>query len=296
MIRKNLALAIASALTISCAAVAAPYDDQVLARSDSLSPFDRAYEAGKKQNNTDVQYIQTKEVAAPSAVLDLSRDDPVISVQETQTEIQYRQTLADLEKKKRQLAEDTNLANQNLRAAEMSARMTAEERKQALMAQQIELKKALEMNQQAQSKAEEIKASQLAEISAAKTQSSKLVLLAQNNAQAIEQSAKQRVTLERIDPTVVLNETVTAEFQSATIKQIVESIMPIGWRVKTDFSVVPELNTRRYEFYSTDPRDLALRKLTMSVRDARVRFQYFWDLKDNSGNPSPMILVTDRLN
>lgn len=296
MIRKNLALAIASALTISCAAVAGPYDDQVLARSDSLSPFDRAYEAGKKQNNTDVQYIQTKEVAAPSAVLDLSRDDPVISVQETQTEIQYRQTLADLEKKKRQLAEDTNLANENLRAAEMSARMTAEERKQALMAQQIELKKALEMNQQAQSKAEEIKASQLAEISAAKTQSSKLVLLAQNNAQAIEQSAKQRVTLERIDPTVVLNETVTAEFQSATIKQIVESIMPVGWRVKTDLSVVPELNTRRYEFYSTDPRDLALRKLTMSVRDARVRFQYFWDLKDNSGNPSPMILVTDRLN
>jgi len=38
---------------------------------------------------------------------------------------------------------------------------------------------------------------------------------------------------------------------------------------------------------------LALRQLTASVRDARVRFKYFWDLKDAQGNPSPMILLSD---
>ncbi|MDQ2510444.1 hypothetical protein RBJ06_06890, partial [Pseudomonas aeruginosa] len=64
----------------------------------------------------------------------------------------------------------------------------------------------------------------------------------------------------------------------------------------TAFYNKPELETRRYEFISTDARDIALRKLTASVRDARVRYQYFWDLTDEQGNPSPMILITDRPN
>ena len=64
--------------------------------------------------------------------------------------------------------------------------------------------------------------------------------------------------------------------------------MPVGWRVQTDFTTKPELSNRRYDFVSTDPRDVALRKLTSSIRDARVRFQYFWDLTDASGNPAPM--------
>lgn len=42
--------------------------------------------------------------------------------------------------------------------------------------------------------------------------------------------------------------------------------MPVGWRVKTAFYNKPELETRRYEFISTDARDIALRKLTASVR------------------------------
>ncbi len=90
------------------------------------------------------------------------------------------------------------------------------------------------------------------------------------------------------------DEPVKAEYQSATMEEIARGMMPAGWRVEVEFSNRPELADRRYQFISTDPRDLALRKLTSSVRDARVRFAYFWDLTDANGNPAPMLLITDR--
>jgi hypothetical protein len=82
----------------------------------------------------------------------------------------------------------------------------------------------------------------------------------------------------------------------ATLEEIVRGLMPVGWRVKTDFITKPELLTRRYDYVTTDARDVAVRKLTSSIRDARVRFQYFWDLTDSAGNPAPMIILTDRPN
>ena len=284
------------ALMIGCQAAYASnsaYNDSALARNQALSPFDRSYEAGRAQNiNQPVDYQQTK--PANGLQLDLSVDDPVISVQETETERKYRQTLADLEANQKSLVNARKETERQLEAAKATAEATAAKRRDDLLAQQAEIQRALELNRQAQHQAERVKYEQVADIANIKAQSDQLLMLAENNAEVIESAAHKRVILERIDPTVVMNEPVTAEYQAATIKEIVSGIMPTGWRVETDFNRKPELEIRRYQFVSTDARDLALRHLTASVRDAKVRYQYFWDLKDAQGNPSPMILLTDR--
>lgn len=284
------------ALMIGCQAAYASnsaYNDSALARNQALSPFDRSYEAGRAQNiNQPVDYQQTK--PANGLQLDLSVDDPVISVQETETERKYRQTLADLEANQKSLVNARKETERQLEAAKAAAEATAAKRRDDLLAQQAEIERALELNRQAQHQAERVKYEQVADIANIKAQSDQLLMLAENNAEVIESAAHKRVILERIDPTVVMNEPVTAEYQAATIKEIVSGIMPTGWRVETDFNRKPELEIRRYQFVSTDARDLALRHLTASVRDAKVRYQYFWDLKDAQGNPSPMILLTDR--
>ncbi|MBM5458964.1 hypothetical protein H8F21_15460 [Pseudomonas sp. P66] len=284
------------ALMIGCQAAYASnsaFNDSALARNQALSPFDRSYEAGRAQNiNQPVDYQQTKPVKGLQ--LDLSVDDPVISVQETETERKYRQTLADLEANQQSLVSARKETERQLEAARATAEATAAKRRADLVAQQAEIQHALELNRQAQHQAERVKYEQVADIANIKAQSDQLLMLAENNAEVIESAAHKRVILERIDPTVVMNEPVTAEYQAATIKEIVSGIMPSGWRVQTDFNRKPELEIRRYQFVSTDARDLALRHLTASVRDAKVRYQYFWDLKDPEGNPSPMILLTDR--
>lgn len=276
----------------SAFAGAGTYSDASLASSgQAMSPFDRSYEAGRAQNiNQPVDYQQTKPAALQ---IDLSTDDPVISVEETETERTYRQTLEDLERSRLALTNARAQTEQQLQAAKETAESAARKRQQDLLAQRAEIEQALTLNVQAQQQAERVKLEQVADIASIKAQSDQLLMLAESNAEVIESSAHKRVILERIDPTVVMNGTVSVEYEGATLKEIVVGIMPKGWRVETDFRKHPELLTRRYQFISTDPRDLALRQLTGSVRDARVRFKYFWDLKDGQGNPNPMILLSD---
>lgn len=284
------------ALMIGCQTAYAAngvFSDSALARNQALSPFDRSYEAGRAQNiNQPVDYQQSK--PGQGLQLDLSVDDPVISVQETETERKYRQTLTDLEINKQSLMSARKETERQLEAAKATAEATAAKRRTDLLAQQVEIQRALDLNRQAQQQADRVKYEQVADIANIKAHSDQLLMLAENNAEVIESAAHKRVILERIDPTVVMNEPVTAEYQAATLKEIVGRIMPNGWRVQTDFNRKPELETRTYQFVSTDARDLALRHLTASIRDAKVRYQYFWDLKDAQGNPSPMILLTDR--
>lgn len=301
------------AVIIASQAANASYSDNFMAQTEGLSPFDRAYEAGRSQKmNEPADYRKTESV--PAAVLDLSIDDPVISVQETETERRYRDTLAELEKERKALDAARAEAKQKLENATAAAidnanqrvgslviqqaeiemqRKKIEDQLASIRAQQQEIDSALEKNSKAIADVELIKTEQLADISQIHQESEQILMLAESSAEAIESAAQKRVTLERVDPTVVLNEPVTAEYQGATIKEIVTGIMPVGWRVKTDFTVKPELENRRYEFVSTDARDLALRKLTSSIRDVKVSFAYFWDLTDEQGNPSPMIVITD---
>ncbi len=300
-------------MTLSQAA-AAGYSDAYLSGQAKVSPFDRAYEAGVAQDmGQPVDYRQTLPV--PAAVIDLSMDEAEFVVEETETERRYKATLEELEHNRKALDKARQEAEIKLQNAHASATQAAEERLQALIQQQDSIEQqrvsiehqraairaqeekvaqALEMNQVARQEAERFKTEQLIDIAQVQIESNQILMMAENSAVAIETAARTRVALERIDPVRVMSEPVTAEYHGATIKDIVSGIMPVGWRVQTDFSEKPELENRRYQFVSTDSRDLALRRLTSSVRDAKVRFSYFWDLTDEQGNPSPMILITDR--
>jgi len=307
---------LALAVLIASQTAFAGYSDNYLASSEGLSPFDRAYEAGQAQKmNEPVDYRVSK--VASGALLDLSIDDPVISVKETETERRYRNNLVELEIIRQVLDQARKDAVAKMESTQASVNQAAELRVKSLVAQQAHIEEqqrsiesqraairaqeqavsqALEKNKLAMAEADQLKQQQLVDLNKVKAESDHVLMMAETSAEVIETQAKTRVTLERVDPTVVLNEAVKVEYEGATLDQIVQGIMPIGWRVKTDFTVRPELKTRRYEFISTEPRDLALRRLTGSIRDAKVRFAYFWDLQDEKGNPAPMILLTDRPN
>lgn len=307
---------LALAVLIASQSALAAYSDKMLASNEGVSPFDRAYEAGQAQKMSEpVDYRESK--VASGALLDLSVDDPVISVKETDTERRYRNTLVELEQKRKSLEADRQKALVQMESTQASVNQAAELRVKSLAAQQMHIEEqrklieeqraairaqeqavqqALEKNKSALAEADQLKHQQLADLKKVKAESDHVLMMAETSAVVIETAAKARVTLERVDPTVVLNEQVKVEYQAATLKEIVTGIMPLGWRVKTDFSVRPELETRRYEFISTEARDIALRALTSTIRDAKVRFAYFWDLQDENGNPAPMILLTDRPN
>lgn len=301
---KKTLVGLAVALSV---ANAHAYSDAAMASAEGLSVFDRVYEAGKAQSVTgSVEYHKTQ--PAPAAVIDLSLDAPVISVEETETERRYREVLSDLELNKAKLEAarvDAERVVENAQAeviAKANERVGILEQQRASIQGQLDqikeqerrINQALELNESAMAEASQLKAEGANHVAMIKQESQQILMMAESSAVAIESAAKKRVQLERIDPTVVLNEPVKAEYQSATMEEIARGLMPAGWRVQVEFSNRPELADRRYQFISTDPRDLALRKLTTSVRDSRIRFAYFWDLTDANGNPAPMLLITDR--
>lgn len=301
---KRSLIGLAVALTV---ANAHAYSDAAMARAEGLSVFDRVYEAGKAQSVTGAVKFQKTE-PAPAAVIDLSLDAPVISVEETATERKYKSTLAELERNRVKLeaaradaervvektrADVVARADESVRALE-SQRASIQSQLAQVKDQEARIKQAMALNESALADAAKRKVDSAYQVAEIKQQSQQILMMAENSAVAIEGAAKKRVQLERIDPSVVLNEPVKAEYQASTMEEIARGLMPQGWRIQVEFSTRPELAERRYQFISTDPRDLALRKLTASVRDARVRFAYFWDLTDAQGNPAPMLLITDR--
>ncbi len=301
---KKTLVGLAVALSV---ANAHAYSDAAMASTEGLSVFDRVYEAGKAQSVTgSVEYHKTQ--PAPAAVIDLSLDAPVISVEETETERRYREVLADLELNKAKLeaarvdaervvenaqAEVIAKANERVGILEQQ-RLSIQGQLDHIKEQERRINQALDLNESAMAEASQLKAEGANHVAMIKQESQQILMMAESSAVAIESAAKKRVQLERVDPTVVLNEPVKAEYHSATMEEIARGLMPEGWRVQVEFSNRPELADRRYQFISTDPRDLALRKLTASVRDSRIRFAYFWDLTDANGSPAPMLLITDR--
>ena len=278
-----------------CASSVHAYSDASLASSGGMSVFDRSYEAGQAQSVTGVVRYQRTE-PAPAAVIDLSMDIPVVSVEETETEKQLEQARAEAQRIVESAhAEVLASADAKVRILEdQRARIQdqlAEAEKQAARIQE-----ALSLNEAAMAEARQLETTGSMEVARIKQESEQILMMAESSAVAIESAARQRVLLERVDPTVVLNEPVQAEYHAATLEEIAAGLMPEGWRVRVEFHARPDLAERRYQFISTDPRDLALRKLTSSVRDAKVRFAYFWDLTDSAGNPAPMLLITDRAN
>lgn len=92
-----------------------------------------------------------------------------------------------------------------------------------------------------------------------------------------------------LDPDFVRNQEINVEIPSGTIEEIAAAAMPRGWRVRVS-STDGELKEARFEFISSDARDKALRKL---LHGTGLGFKYFFQLKDEQGNPSPLLLISD---
>ena len=74
------------------------------------------------------------------------------------------------------------------------------------------------------------------------------------------------------------------------MQEIATAIMPGNWRVMVDVKE-QSLLQRRFQFVSTKSRDQALRDL---LKPVGLKHQYFFDLKDANGAPSPLLVISKR--
>ena len=122
-----------------------------------------------------------------------------------------------------------------------------------------------------------------------------LLYMAQQEANQIKNESNtdsipdQNSKTKTISPLIVKNEVVAVELQSATIEEITNALMPIGWRVMVDVTD-QRILARRFQFVTTKPRDQAL---AMFVKTVGLNYQYFFDLLDEKGDPVPLLVISE---
>jgi len=87
----------------------------------------------------------------------------------------------------------------------------------------------------------------------------------------------------------VMNEKISVEVPAGDVFTIVSKLMPSNWRVMLSVKNNKLLNKRFY-FVTTKSRGEALNDLSESVG---IKFYYFFDLKDENKNTSPLLIVSD---
>lgn len=92
-----------------------------------------------------------------------------------------------------------------------------------------------------------------------------------------------------LDPDHVRNQEVSIDIDAATIEEIATAIMPRGWRVRLSTSD-KEVHEAKYEFVSSDPREVALRKLLLGTG---LGYKFFFNLKNEQGKPSPLLVISE---
>jgi len=92
-----------------------------------------------------------------------------------------------------------------------------------------------------------------------------------------------------LDPDYVRNQKVNVDIPAATIEEIAKRLMPRGWRVRLSSSD-PDKRNAKYEFVSSDPRDTAIRNL---LHGTGLGYKMFFDLKDEHGNPTPLLVISE---
>ena len=117
----------------------------------------------------------------------------------------------------------------------------------------------------------------------------RIVLDAQREAALIRQSAPERQQ-QPVDlaPVELQNGKVAVEIAAGTVQEIATAIMPGHWRVTVDVKDQTILQ-RRFQFVSTKSRDQALRDLLLPIG---LQHQYFFDLTDAGGTPSPLLVIS----
>ncbi|MBL4869223.1 MAG: hypothetical protein JKY67_22910 [Pseudomonadales bacterium] len=117
-----------------------------------------------------------------------------------------------------------------------------------------------------------------------------IVMAAELEAKQLKANAKIVSMQSNLDPLKVKNEIVAVELQSATIEEIANALMPMGWRVMVDVSD-DGIKSRRFQFVTTKPRDQALAIL---VKTLGLKYQYFFDLADEEGVPTPLLVISEK--
>lgn len=145
-----------------------------------------------------------------------------------------------------------------------------QEELQALKTQLIEARAAV-VN--AQHVAEEI-------VQTAKADAERIV----NDAEAIQSKES------TVSPLVVKNAAVAVEIAAGTLEEIAIAIMPEGWRILVDVKD-PKVKERRFQYVTTKSREQALSDLLNSIG---MNHQYFFELVNDEGEPSPLLVISQR--
>ena len=93
----------------------------------------------------------------------------------------------------------------------------------------------------------------------------------------------------KLSPLAVKNQEVAVELHGATIEEIANALMPETWRVLVDVKN-QSIKERRFQYISTKPRDQALISLTKPLN---LKYQYFFHLTDEEGEPSPLLVISE---
>lgn len=101
--------------------------------------------------------------------------------------------------------------------------------------------------------------------------------------------AEAPLTPYELDPDYVRNQEVNVDIPAATIEEIAQRLMPRGWRVRLS-TADADVHAAKYEFVSSDPREVALRNL---LRGTGLGYKLFFDLKDEYGDPSPLLVISE---
>ena len=120
-----------------------------------------------------------------------------------------------------------------------------------------------------------------------------IVRLAKEDAAKIVAAAEElarKTTSTTLNPSTVKNAKVAVEINAGTIEEIATSIMPEGWRILLDVKN-QDIRERRFQYVSTKSREQALSDLLNSIN---MSHQYFFELRDTNGEPSPLLVISQR--
>lgn len=333
MNKAKLARLIGVALTFSSVSAAAgvEYNDQSLHRSDDLVRFDRAYRAGLQDGTTTIIYSnndgpgsvpegfekhsndqqrmgRSEQRPAAEKRYAATDNDPSYQSKSYQNDDQYdvpeKMQDPSLAEKRRyptrsdqysedQLSDDCNCESGKStapRSEPVTPSKTAEPRTEPTMREKIEaVRQARELLRKSRQKGVD---PEVAEIDAGSTSEddkygSETPRLMEN-AQA-PSAEEAPLTPYELDPDYVRNQEVSIDVGAATIEEIASRIMPRGWRVRLSTSD-QDAHEAKYEFVSSDPREVALRKLLLGTG---LGYKMFFDLKNDHGKPSPLLVISE---
>lgn len=85
-------------------------------------------------------------------------------------------------------------------------------------------------------------------------------------------------------------EHIAIEAQNKSLKEVLQMIMPDHWRVMLDVNE-SKFDQQRFDFIAQKPRDEMLADFTRSLG---LTYQYFYLLKDESGQAKPLLVVAEQ--